>query len=1029
MRYSAFITYFTLSCFILFLVCFGTTSDYTTTSVTKGESRFIPSDFVEHPAILIEYESNFTDYGFSGAGTKESPYRLEGINITSTEHCIVIQNTESYFELVNCIFKENDTNMPFSTTIGVFPINVRNGLIENCTFIGKNQGYHSSNSYNCNVTDCSFLLTQDRAIGCTGGGNATISNCEIDCTNYPSNGVVIDGGSLDVAIINCRFYSDTDFSGSNGVQMSSENCTVENCTFYEWGFGAMYWTCSYTNLTNCRFYDCITGAMIYQWAYRNSISSNYIRSNDFGGMGIVVRDSCSLNEIANNDIIVPLAGIALSDIAINTTITNNSIRYGSEGILVLNSSWNNTITQNSVYLNSIGISIHSDTILDNYLYNNSLGWNSFQNAWSDSGANFWNTTIGNTWSNYSGVGTHPIPGSANDIDHHPNQMTDTIEPVIDSPSDLIIESGNIGYTVTWDADDLYPDTYEVWENDSVIYTGRWMGGIIEYDLSPLHYGLWNYTIAVYDGAGNRAEDTVFVNAIDTTSPIIDSPVDFSYEGGSSSNWINWTPSDFNPSAYHVELETGFFEDGSWSGGRINVSIDGLSLGVHTFTLHVNDSVGLEATDTVIVNVIDTTLPTVSDEADLSFESGTSGNWINWSIFDLYPENYQILHNGTTSDPTSWTSGEIDYNIDYLIPGIHNLTLQVYDTSGNWYADEVIVRVNDTIAPTISDLDYFVLHHGLQASLTWTAYDYNPDIYIIYLNDSIYLQSEWFGSDLTINFFNIDVGVYNLTIVLYDVVGQSCSDKIVLKVIDKTKPILSSPADLELEEGDLTVSVTWSINEAYPYWYVLYVDGSAIEDGPCDFATFTFSLDVLSAGVHNITLSITDEYANTASDSLTVTVDASAAPTVSGPSDITFELGSNDNWIDWACHDENPSRYLIERDGHIIASGSWDGSNISMNIDFLPVGMHNLSLTVFDTGNRDASHVVIVTVLEIDTTTTTTSITTTIPDTTTTTPSNFTEIFGAMLAPFIIGMIILGIVSSVSLVATIFLVWKYVLKKD
>ncbi|MBN2230336.1 MAG: hypothetical protein JW779_12175, partial [Candidatus Thorarchaeota archaeon] len=57
--------------------------------------------------------------------------------------------------------------------------------------------------------------------------------------------------------------------------------------------------------------------------------------------------------------------------------------------------------------------------------------------------------------------------------------------------------------------------------------------------------------------------------------------------------------------------------------------------------------------------------------------------------------------------------------------------------------------------------------------------------------------------------------------------------------------------------------------------------------------------------------------------------------------------------------------------------------------------------------------------------TTTTVTGTAPNI----PSNFTDIFGEMLKPLIIGMMILGVVASVSLVATILLIWKYIIKKE
>ena len=54
--------------------------------------------------ITIEYDENFTDYGFPGNGSKENPYRIENYSINALEYHngIVIINTTKHFIIQNC---------------------------------------------------------------------------------------------------------------------------------------------------------------------------------------------------------------------------------------------------------------------------------------------------------------------------------------------------------------------------------------------------------------------------------------------------------------------------------------------------------------------------------------------------------------------------------------------------------------------------------------------------------------------------------------------------------------------------------------------------------------------------------------------------------------------------------------------------------------------------------------------------------------------------------------------------------------
>ncbi|MFW9807345.1 MAG: Ig-like domain-containing protein, partial [Candidatus Thorarchaeota archaeon] len=100
-------------------------------------------------------------------------------------------------------------------------------------------------------------------------------------------------------------------------------------------------------------------------------------------------------------------------------------------------------------------------------------------------------------------------------------VVDTVDPVLNSPSDVEFTVGETGYMITWDPTDLRPATYEVFVDSVSTYSGDWNSSseLITINLDGLGVGTHNYTCVVYDDAGNNAADTVnvIVNAITTST--------------------------------------------------------------------------------------------------------------------------------------------------------------------------------------------------------------------------------------------------------------------------------------------------------------------------------------------------------------------------------------------------------------------------------------------------------------------------------------------------------------------------------
>ncbi|MGV9103486.1 MAG: hypothetical protein ACOC3C_05170 [Candidatus Thorarchaeota archaeon] len=111
-------------------------------------------------------------------------------------------------------------------------------------------------------------------------------------------------------------------------------------------------------------------------------------------------------------------------------------------------------------------------------------------------------------------------------------------------------------------------------------------------------------------------------------------------------------------------------------------------------------------------------------------------------------------------------------------------------------------------------------------------------------------------------------------------------------------------------------------------------------------------------------------------------------------------------------------YSVLRNGTALYDGSWNGSDIVVDVDSLAPGIYNFSLIVTDEGDNQARDSVLVSVLpETDTTTTTTTTTTT--DTTSTTTTGTTPPPGPN--PMMIALAAGVAIAGIALIVVLFIV--------
>jgi hypothetical protein len=89
------------------------------------------------------------------------------------------------------------------------------------------------------------------------------------------------------------------------------------------------------------------------------------------------------------------------------------------------------------------------------------------------------------------------------------------------------------------------------------------------------------------------------------------------------------------------------------------------------------------------------------------------------------------------------------------------------------------------------------------------------------------------------------------------------------------------------------------------------------------------------------------------------------PVIDHPDDVPYQLEQTGNSITWAATDTNPDWFNVTLNGFLIEEDVWDGSDIIIDVDGLPLGTHTAVCYVYDVDGNSASDSVVVIVSPID----------------------------------------------------------------
>ncbi|MFW9996059.1 MAG: hypothetical protein ACFFD4_28725, partial [Candidatus Odinarchaeota archaeon] len=223
-------------------------------------------------------------------------------------------------------------------------------------------------------------------------------------------------------------------------------------------------------------------------------------------------------------------------------------------------------------------------------------------------------------------------------------IVDTTLPWITVPQPDKILDSNSAFVLSWTAEDLDPDVYEVYregpDGDKIkIQSGPWQSGVaITVSEDALPPGVYLYQIYISDGTGNTAMHAVEVTVNDVNPPVvvINYPGDYSWFEYGTTVAYGYTVTDESDYTVTVKLNGAIMPDTN--------QLENLAVGDYTLEVNATDVHGNTAIASIIFYVRDTIPPEVAITSPANgetFEYTAGGSTVSYSYTASDASSYTV----------------------------------------------------------------------------------------------------------------------------------------------------------------------------------------------------------------------------------------------------------------------------------------------------------------------------------------------------------------------------------------------------
>lgn len=500
------------------------------------------------------------------------------------------------------------------------------------------------------------------------------------------------------------------------------------------------------------------------------------------------------------------------------------------------------------------------------------------------------------------------------------------------------------------------------------------------NLSGLSAGVYLYSLTVTDNLGNSRSDSVKITINAGTAnlpPVANAGPDQSITLPINSVTLNGSASsdpDGSITSYLWAKISGPAQFTLGNSSAASTLLSNLTAGLYSFQLKVTDNGGAIALDTIKINVTAAPanqLPVANAGADITITlptnianvNGSGSNDPDGTIAAYAWTQVSGPAAATISTPTAVSTG-----LTGLQQGVYIFSLKVTDNTGAIDLDSVKVTVNPAAnqppvanAGTSQTITLPVNTASLNGSLSS-----DPDGTI-----SSYSWTQVSGpSTSTINgaatsvatASNLVAGLYTFKLTVTDNKGATANATVKITVVSSTPapPIANAGSDQTITLPVNSVTINGSASSASSGSIVSYVWSET--SGPSTVGLTNTSINTLNnlqAGVYKFTLTVTDNTGATASDGVTITVNAAAnqAPVANAGASINLTLPTNSTSLDGTKStdpDGTISSYSWTRISGPNTPGLTGAGTATANVSGLIAGQYIYQLTVTDNSGASSS---------------------------------------------------------------------------
>ncbi|RDE17228.1 MAG: hypothetical protein C4K48_00420 [Candidatus Thorarchaeota archaeon] len=285
------------------------------------------------------------------------------------------------------------------------------------------------------------------------------------------------------------------------------------------------------------------------------------------------------------------------------------------------------------------------------------------------------------------------------------EASDIRAPVITSPGNQSILNHAENVTITWHVEDEFPGQIKVYVDGILNRSVSWVNSSYDYtyNVSAAFHefiiGFYDIILRAYDQNSNFAEDIISLRIFENVTPLIDGPDPIEFYYTLTGKSLTWNVTDDFVNEYRITDNDTEVASGTISPEEpiITISLNGLDIGVHNFTLYANDTSGNTAANSVFVTVLadDITPIIVLSPSDFAYAQGDAVPIKRWMATDDFKDYYTVSLDGDVVVEDDWITENIAFDFSGFIEGTHTVTLKVYDIGGNYAESTVTVIVTQS----------------------------------------------------------------------------------------------------------------------------------------------------------------------------------------------------------------------------------------------------------------------------------------------------------------------------------------------